>query len=130
MLYQPAGNVKSDLPHMEVCPLLPGHLCVLGRLCHQHDNASHSVTAVVLQREHCKQTGCPAQMLLNTYGKTWHTWQVDRGDPLPLGVLPLLLICFAHAASAQMSRLPTHGMHALPVHQAAQLHTMSVILPM
>ena len=20
-----------------------------------------------------------------TYGKTWHTWQVDRGDPLPLG---------------------------------------------
>jgi hypothetical protein len=23
--------------------------------------------------------------LVNTYGKTWHTWQVDRGDTLPLG---------------------------------------------
>ena len=25
------------------------------------------------------------QKLVDTYGKTWHTWQVDRGDPLPLG---------------------------------------------
>lgn len=23
--------------------------------------------------------------LVNTYGKTWHFWQVDRGDPLPYG---------------------------------------------
>lgn len=23
--------------------------------------------------------------LANTYGKTWHLWQVDRGDPLPYG---------------------------------------------
>lgn len=23
--------------------------------------------------------------LQKTYGKTWHTWQVDRGDALPLG---------------------------------------------
>lgn len=23
--------------------------------------------------------------LINTYGKTWHLWQVDRGDALPLG---------------------------------------------
>ena len=23
--------------------------------------------------------------LVDTYGKTWHTWQVDRGDTLPLG---------------------------------------------
>lgn len=42
MLFQPAGNAKADLPHME--------------------------------------------MLLNTYGKTWHTWQVDRGDKVPLGM--------------------------------------------
>jgi hypothetical protein len=28
--------------------------------------------------------------LINTYGKTFHTWQVDRGDTLPLGTpLPL-----------------------------------------
>jgi len=25
------------------------------------------------------------QKLANTYGKTWHLWQVDRGDPVPLG---------------------------------------------
>ena len=25
------------------------------------------------------------QKLANTYGKTWHTWQVDRGDALPFG---------------------------------------------
>lgn len=25
------------------------------------------------------------QKLANTYGKTWHTWQVDRGDELPIG---------------------------------------------
>ena len=24
--------------------------------------------------------------LVNTYGKTFHTWQVDRGDKLPYGV--------------------------------------------
>lgn len=23
--------------------------------------------------------------LIDTYGKTWHMWQVDRGDPLPFG---------------------------------------------
>ena len=26
--------------------------------------------------------------LINTYGKTFHTWQVDRGDTLPLGQPP------------------------------------------
>jgi len=25
------------------------------------------------------------QKLIGTYGKTWHMWQVDRGDPLPYG---------------------------------------------
>jgi len=25
------------------------------------------------------------QKLAGTYGKTWHTWQIDRGDALPLG---------------------------------------------
>lgn len=24
------------------------------------------------------------------YGKTWHTWQVDRGDHIPLGVATLM----------------------------------------
>ena len=29
--------------------------------------------------------------LIGTYGKTWHTWQVDRGDQLPLGVPQLMM---------------------------------------
>lgn len=33
------------------------------------------------------------QELVNTYGKTWHLWQVDRGDVLPLG-LPKLMMGF------------------------------------
>jgi hypothetical protein len=32
-----------------------------------------------------------AKKLVNTYGKTWHTWQVDRGDALPLGPAQLML---------------------------------------
>jgi hypothetical protein len=33
------------------------------------------------------------QKLVTTYGKTWHTWQVDRGDTLPIG-LPKLMMGF------------------------------------
>lgn len=29
--------------------------------------------------------------LVETYGKTWHTWQVDRGDTLPLGTPKLMM---------------------------------------
>jgi uncharacterized protein DUF1264 len=29
--------------------------------------------------------------LVNTYGKTWHFWQVDRGDKLPLGIPQLMM---------------------------------------
>lgn len=41
--------------------------------------------------------------LVNTYGKTWHLWQVDRGDAVPLG-LPKLMMGFTAdgQASAQM----------------------------
>lgn len=28
--------------------------------------------------------------LINTYGKTWHMWQVDRGDTLPIGPAKLM----------------------------------------
>lgn len=34
--------------------------------------------------------------LVGTYGKTWHTWQIDRGDPLPLGI-PQLMMGFTSA---------------------------------
>ena len=33
------------------------------------------------------------QEFVSTYGKTWNLWQVDRGDPLPLG-LPKLMMGF------------------------------------
>ncbi|KAL3152128.1 hypothetical protein ABBQ32_001226 [Trebouxia sp. C0010 RCD-2024] len=33
------------------------------------------------------------QKLVNTYGKTFHTWQVDRGDVLPFGP-PQLMMAF------------------------------------
>jgi hypothetical protein len=29
--------------------------------------------------------------IVNTYGKTWHFWQVDRGDTLPLGAPKLMM---------------------------------------
>jgi hypothetical protein len=29
--------------------------------------------------------------LASTYGKTWHTWQIDRGDTVPLGVPQLMM---------------------------------------
>ena len=43
------------------------------------------------------------QELVNTYGKTWHLWQVDRGDAVPLG-LPKLMMGFTAdgQAGAQM----------------------------
>lgn len=34
--------------------------------------------------------------LINTYGKTFHTWQVDRGDTLPLGNSPHSLLPFVY----------------------------------
>lgn len=37
--------------------------------------------------------------LVNTYGKTWHLWQVDRGDQLPLG-LPKLMMGFTAEGQA------------------------------
>eukprot|EP00026_Physarum_polycephalum_P009268 Phypoly_transcript_09384.p1 GENE.Phypoly_transcript_09384~~Phypoly_transcript_09384.p1 ORF type:complete len:314 (+),score=46.66 Phypoly_transcript_09384:305-1246(+) len=29
--------------------------------------------------------------LINTYGKTWHFWQIDKGDALPLGIPQLMM---------------------------------------
>lgn len=38
--------------------------------------------------------------LIVTYGKTWHTWQVDRGDVIPLGV-PQLMMGFTRDGQAR-----------------------------
>jgi hypothetical protein len=40
--------------------------------------------------------------LVNTYGKTWHTWQYDRHGDLPLGV-PQLMMGFTQPGQAQES---------------------------
>ncbi|CAG8760783.1 14308_t:CDS:2, partial [Racocetra fulgida] len=40
-----------------------------------------------------KAEGKVMEDLINTYGKTWHFWQVDRGDPLPYGP-PQLMMSF------------------------------------
>ena len=42
--------------------------------------------------------------LAGTYGKTWHTWQVDRGDALPLG-LPQLMMGFTADGQLDPQRL-------------------------
>ena len=40
--------------------------------------------------------------LVNTYGKTWHTWQYDRHGDFPLGV-PQLMMGFTQLGQAQES---------------------------
>ena len=45
--------------------------------------------------------GCPGmpkmaemqrmKQLVDTYGKTYHTWQIDRGDTLPIGPPKLMM---------------------------------------
>jgi hypothetical protein len=40
------------------------------------------------------------KQLVGTYGKTWHTWQVDRGDKLPLGI-PQLMMGFTQDGQAK-----------------------------
>jgi hypothetical protein len=43
------------------------------------------------------------KVLIGTYGKTWHTWQVDRGDKLPMGIPQLMMGFTAHGqAKAKM----------------------------
>ena len=42
------------------------------------------------------------QELVGTYGKTWHLWQVDRGDTVPLG-LPKLMMGFTADGQADAS---------------------------
>ena len=57
--------------------------------------------------------------LVNTYGKTWHTWQVDRGDALPLG-LPKLMMGFTAAGQVQ-PRLVAERDRELKIDAAAVL---------
>jgi Protein of unknown function (DUF1264) len=40
------------------------------------------------------------KVLIGTYGKTWHFWQVDRSDKLPLGI-PQLMMAFTADGQAK-----------------------------
>jgi len=40
------------------------------------------------------------KVLIGTYGKTWHTWQVDRDAKLPMGI-PQLMMAFTADGQAQ-----------------------------
>jgi hypothetical protein len=42
--------------------------------------------------------------LSSTYGKTWHTWQVDRGDRFPLGI-PQLMMGFTRDGQLDPAKL-------------------------
>jgi Protein of unknown function (DUF1264) len=42
------------------------------------------------------------KVLIGTYGKTWHMWQVDRGDKIPMGI-PQLMMAFTKDGQASAS---------------------------
>ena len=46
--------------------------------------------------------------LVNTYGKTWHTWQVDRDQNLPLGI-PQLMMGFTRDGQIRQDLLQDRG---------------------
>ena len=60
------------------------------KLWHSHDFEIKSGELII--------PGVPEQIertafkdLVTTYGKTWHTWQIDRGDMVPLGIPQLMM---------------------------------------
>jgi len=60
------------------------------RLWHSH---AYEVASGLLMAPGLSGTAEKAMMkdFATTYGKTWHTWQVDRGDRLPLGIPQLMM---------------------------------------
>lgn len=70
------------------------------RLWHSHHYETTSGELVMPGIPEAVETVAMRQ-LAGTYGKTWHTWQVDRGDTLPLGI-PQLMMGFT--ADGQLER--------------------------
>jgi hypothetical protein len=54
------------------------------KLWHSHHYETTSGTLVMPDLPDMAENAAMRD-LSTTYGKTWHTWQVDRGDTLPLG---------------------------------------------
>jgi len=69
------------------------------RLWHSH---AYEVKGGVLAAPELGEAAEKALMkdLASTYGKTWHTWQVDRGDRVPLGI-PQLMMALTGDGQAQ-----------------------------
>jgi hypothetical protein len=57
---------------------------------HGYDIKSGSLIAPGHIPDHLKKT--LYNDLVHTYGKTWVLWQVDKGDPLPLGLPQLMMV--------------------------------------
>ncbi|KAL0576948.1 hypothetical protein ABG067_008874 [Albugo candida] len=59
--------------------------------------------------------------LVNTYGKTWHLWQVDRGDQIPLGE-PQLMMAFTKDGQIPKEHIENlekkHGINVLEKKEA------------
>lgn len=66
---------------------------------HNFEVKSGLLTAPGLPQEDEKKL---MKTLVGTYGKTWHTWQIDRGDKLPLGI-PQLMMGFTADGQARQS---------------------------
>eukprot|EP00762_Andalucia_godoyi_P008858 ANDGO_01192.mRNA.1 Oil body-associated protein 1A len=73
------------------------------QLWHSH---SYEVSSGILVGNDLPETAETAVMsrLASTYGKTFHTWQVQRGDTLPLG-LPRLMQSFTADGQVQQELL-------------------------
>jgi hypothetical protein len=69
------------------------------KLWHSH---AFEVKAGLLSAPGLSDTAEVAMMrgFATTYGKTWHTWQVDRGDQVPLGI-PQLMMAFTSEGQVQ-----------------------------
>ncbi|MCI0752551.1 OBAP family protein [Teichococcus vastitatis] len=68
------------------------------KLWHSHDYETTSGELVMPGLPDAAENAAMRD-LSTTYGKTWHTWQVDRGDTLPLGPPQLMM---AYTAEGQL----------------------------
>ncbi|CAF0791789.1 unnamed protein product [Didymodactylos carnosus] len=66
--------------------------------------------------------------LISTYGKTFHTWQVDRGDPLPLGI-PQLMMGFTADGQVNPSLVKQRDEHYKISSEQKRINRTDIPLP-
>ena len=69
------------------------------KLCHSHNYEVKSDVLTAPGMADADEKGL-MKVLIGTYGKTWHTWQIDRGDKLPMGI-PQLMMAFTKDGQAK-----------------------------